>query len=164
MRSVVTSLGIGRAYQIRWSNRVASLFWLMCGTGFLIFLSWSARDEGKPLSPWSCLMLGVVVLIAGFGALSNFYNRVTLYADALEYRTVWSTSWLPFTGIRSRGEYTEDRGRWGKVARLCIVPNDESLPRLDFARSYNFDDAFWAWFNSLPDLKHVSQPQSTASV
>jgi hypothetical protein len=109
-------------------------------------------------------MLGLVVLIAGFATLSSFFDRVTLYSDAVEHRSIWSTSWLPFGEIQGRREYVANRGRLGKVPRLCIVPKDKSLPVLDFARSYNFDDAFWEWLNSLPNLNEVDERSNLARV
>jgi hypothetical protein len=101
------------------------------------------------------LGLGLIAMIAAVSTLSDFYNRVVLYPDAIEYRTVWSTSWLPFTAIRGRRDYVKP-GKWGGP-RLRVVSTSEELPMLDFSRDYNFDDTFWAWFKSLPDLDRGSQ-------
>jgi hypothetical protein len=86
MQSIETALGIGQVYRVRWSNRLGSLCLFVFCAGFAFFLAGSTREGGNPLSPGSCFMLGLVVLIAGFATLSSFFDRVTLYSDAVEHR------------------------------------------------------------------------------
>ncbi len=157
MQSIEGPLGIGRAYHIRWTSRLGWLFAFVVTIGVSAELFGRVRDGIEQSTLWVCFLITLLPVVIGVLALGSLYNRVTLYSNAIEYRNVWSTSWLQFGEIRGRREYLADLGRGGKVPHLLIVPNDDNLPFLDFAKGYNFDDAFWAWFNRLPDLKKVSQ-------
>jgi hypothetical protein len=159
MRSIVTSLGIGRAYRIRWFNRLAFLFVFGVSVAFAVGMFRGAREDETQRALWNCFGMGLLAVTSGILTLSSFYNRVTLYANAIEFRSVWSTSWLQFAEIRGRQKYSAGGGRGIRIPHLRILPNDERLPILDFEKHYNFDDAFYAWFNRLPDLdQYLGRP------
>jgi len=152
MESIEGPLGIGRAYRVRWSDRIFTLF----GFAFSLIVVIAAGTYGlapaRDTPAWFPIFaLGLLAVICGILTLSTFYNRVILYPDAIEYRTVWSRTWLQFNEIRGRREYTAYR-KIGGGARLRVVSSNGEVPMLDFQKNYNFDDAFWTWFNSLPDL------------
>jgi hypothetical protein len=151
MQSVVTSLGVGQAYRVLWLDRILSLSgFFVCTAIALEVFRRGTREETQPA--FVLLAIGLIALTSGISALSGFYNRVTLYANAIEYRSIWSTSWLQFAEIRGRRAIPGYRGRGGRGPRLRIVPKEADLPTLEFEKNYNFDDAFWGWVNKLPDL------------
>lgn len=155
MESIVTSLGVGYAYRVRWPHRLFALFAFAVGIGTIVGPFERVRDRGTQSASWIFIAIALWVLISGVATLAAFYNRVTLYAKAVEYRSSWSTSWLEFTEIHGRREYLVLQPRIGRVPRLRIIPNDKTLPMLEFEKRYNFDDAFYKWFSSLPDLDQV---------
>lgn len=153
MESIEGSLGIGRAYRVRWSDRIFALFGFAFSLIFVIAAGTYGLAPAQDTPAWlPIFVLGLLAIIGGILTLSTFYNRVTLYPDAIEYRTVWSTTWLRFNEIRGRREYTAYRTIRGD-ARLRVVSSNGEVPMLDFQKNYNFDDAFWTWFRSLPDLE-----------
>jgi hypothetical protein len=59
---------------------------------------------------------------------------------------------LPLSAIRGRREYVVRTYRGGSTRYLKLESDDDRFPALDFSRNYEFDDAFYKWFYSLPDL------------
>jgi len=102
------------------------------------------------------MVIAVVFLIVGIGLTINFFKAtVTFTSDAIELNTIFARKKLPFSGIRGRREYVVRGGEvdaGGSTRYLKLVPNDDRLPTLDFMKNYTFDDAFYSWFNALPDL------------
>lgn len=78
-------------------------------------------------------------------------SSVRFTADTVIYKNVFGPMALPIEHIRGRREYVADFGRSGSVPYLNLVSDDEKFPSLNFSRRYNFDDAFYKWFYSLPD-------------
>jgi hypothetical protein len=153
MQSIITAVGIGRAYRVRWLDRIILLFVFVFAVIVTIAAGTYGLAPAKDTPPWLPIFgLGLMAIITGIATLSSFYNRVTLYANSIEYRSIWSTSWLQFEEIRGRRALPGYGGRGGRGPRLRIVPNEASQPTLEFEKNYNFDDAFWTWFNKLTDL------------
>jgi hypothetical protein len=92
-------------------------------------------------------------VVGGFLVPLAYKSAVILLEDAIELRTIFVRKRLLFVAIRGRREYVVNGGGdEGSTRYLRLEPNDDRLPALDFARNFNFDGAFYAWFNKLPDL------------
>jgi hypothetical protein len=64
---------------------------------------------------------------------------------------------LPFDKIKGGRRYTEKADPFGTPygtppRHLVLEPKDDSFPRVDLKESRAFDEAFYCWFDSLPDL------------
>jgi hypothetical protein len=66
-------------------------------------------------------------------------------------QTLFSRNQLPLSAIRGRRELVS-RDAEGTTRNWLLVPIDNARPALKMEKSYNFDDDFKRWFNSLPDL------------
>jgi hypothetical protein len=144
-----------RIYRLNWWPRTFALLFLGFSAFFLIGTSWgllTGQEEAKPLQ----MVFAVVFLVVGIGLTINFFKTtITFTADAIELNTIFARKKLPFSGIRGRREYVVRGGdveAGGSTRYLKLVPNDDRLPTLDFMKNYTFDDAFYRWFNALPDL------------
>lgn len=81
-----------------------------------------------------------------------FTTSVRFTADAIERATFLSAKQLPLSKIHGRREYVVQFAKGGRTRYLKLESNDPNFPTLDFSRNYNFDEAFYKWFYSLPDL------------
>lgn len=60
---------------------------------------------------------------------------------------------MPFDKIKGRRRYTEKADPYSTPARhLVLEPNDARYHRLDMKEAKEFDEHFYRWFESLPDL------------
>jgi len=117
--------------------------------------------EWKPMN----IFVGVVFFAVGLFLTIRFYSsRVTFTSDAVEQSNIFNSKRLPYSAIRGRREYVVRGGEDGGETRyLKLESNDDRLPALDFIKAYNFDDAFYSWFNRLPDLdeKNKTRPKTS---
>jgi hypothetical protein len=143
---------IYRVYRLRWGQRAFALFFLVFSV-FFVFGSWRrlliAQEEHRPL----LLILSVIFLVVGVGLnLNAFQTAVTFTSDAIELRSILGRRRLPLSEIRGRREVVARGEEGGSTRYLCLVPDDDRLPTLQFMKSYTFDDTFYRWFNELRDL------------
>jgi hypothetical protein len=144
-----------RVYRPKRGQRAFALFFLAFAIFFVIG-SWggpiAGRSEAKPME----MMIAVLLLIVGMGLTVNFFTAtITFTADTIEKNSLFRRERLPLSGIRGRREFVVRGGSadtGGSTRYLKLVPNDDRLPALEFMKSYSFDEAFFRWFNSLPDL------------
>jgi hypothetical protein len=97
-------------------------------------------------------MLITALLLSGAYQTANaFISRITLYQDSVELRTAFNRRSLRFSEIRGRREYI-GMSR-AKTRYFKLEPNDNRLNSLSFAeQAFTFDQAFFDWFNELPNL------------
>src|SRR5258708_964690 len=99
------------------------------------------------------------VLLSSLLVALVFLSRVILTPDSIESRELFSRGKLLRDEILGRRLQQNPRG----PASLVLVPRDSSAKRLKFATFYNFDETFWGWVDSLPDLdevdKHATQQE-----
>jgi hypothetical protein len=164
MNSRATYGRISHVYRVVWYDRLTALSVLVIVAAGVIVMSQTAHNGEGRSSMWASGFVGLLAIGACVQTLGRFYNRITLYESAIEYRTVWSTDWLRFDEIRGRREFDSYRGRRGTVHYLRIVPSDKDRLVFDFEDIYNFDDAFYSWFRSLPDLEQATKATNVAQV
>jgi hypothetical protein len=144
------SAPIGRVYRMSWWFRSFALFFLVFG---LVFALSFGRDflEGHD-QEWTKILIAMAFPIIGAGiTIRAFSSRIAFTADSVDKSWVMGRRRMALDTICGRREYVV-RGKNGSTRYLQIVANDGSAP-LDFGKQlYGFDDAFWHWFNQLPDL------------
>jgi hypothetical protein len=144
---------VNRVYRMQYWLMALALLFLAFGSLFLIKelreLT-SGELELKPLD----VVVGTVFFAVGFFLTIRFYSsRVKFTSDAIERSNIFNSARLPYSAIRGRREYVVRGGEdGGETHYLKLEPNDDRFPALDFIKAYNFDDAFYSWFNQLPDL------------
>jgi hypothetical protein len=84
-------------------------------------------------------------------AVYTYSAQVHFTQNSVEEHTLFARRALPLDAIRGRRDY-EIRTTEGIERQRSLVPSDPSLNEMDLSKGYNFDDAFYAWFNSLRDL------------
>ena len=141
-----------RVYHLHWGQRAFALLFLAF-SAFFVIGSWRSVLFGQEEPRPSLLILSVVFLLVGVGLTINaLQTTVTFTCNAIELRSILSRLKLPLSKIRGRRELAARGEEGGETRYLCLVPNDDRLPTLQFMKGYTFDDAFYRWFNELPDL------------
>jgi hypothetical protein len=112
----------------------------------------------------TALITSLAVLSSVIFALHAFTSSLRITCDTIEKRNLLTIVSLSFSEIRGRRQIVP-RGDENNVRFYVIVPTHRSLPTIRFAEHHEFDDAFYDWFLSLPDLdaqkKTVTQPKAT---
>jgi hypothetical protein len=114
---------------------------------------WPILFGTKKLGLSDVLFPSLYLLTAGIFTLLTFRSFVRLSEDSIEVSRVWGSKVLPFDKIKGRRRYTEKADPYSTPARhLVLEPNDDRFSRLDIKESDKFDESFYRWFDSLPDL------------
>ena len=131
-----------------------SIIYFAQGAAFEIkTLSGIMIGDREPSFLW--LVVSLILFAAGIvWVLDAFGSRVTLSEETIAVCGLRGRKSLPLNVIRGRRTYMFklDPNSAGSTTYLKVVPVDDRLPVIDFLRDYNFDEAFYAWFNGLPDL------------
>lgn len=148
--------GTAHVYRMKLWRRVFPVFFIVFGLLFLLSLFSKGMDieDGNQLI--SLLVAFVFLLIGCFMTASAFRSTITLAANAIELRTLFSRQELLISAIRGRREYEVNTGR-NRTRYLRLEPNDDRLSAISFEKSYAFDESFYAWFNALPDLDEADK-------
>jgi hypothetical protein len=139
---------------MKWLDRVGAVLAMAAGAVLCTFV---LRDWIDPIvrshkSNTIGLLVSAALLLYGTYKTANaFISTVTLFPHSVEVRTAFSRQSLSTKQIRGRREYANNWGR-SKTWYYCLVSNDDKLGTLDFEQDFNFDEAFFSWFNQLPDL------------
>jgi len=141
-----------RVYRLTWWQRLAMLAIVVVAGGYL-FATWKPALDGSGAGRATEMFFAVVLFAAAIaGAAATWYSRVTLSAFAISTTGWLGKKSLPLDAVRGRREYVVRDYETGDTKYFRIEPNDSRLPALKFQQSYTFDDAFYGWFYSLPDL------------
>jgi len=138
-------------YRMKLLQRAIALFIASFGASFVIF---SINDliSGTSEPDTKSLLLGVTFLAAGIGtSIYAFTARISFTQTTVEHRTILSRKELPLNQIKGRRERMVT-GKGGSTKYLSLVPDDDRLRTLEFSVNYALDEAFYRWFQSLPDL------------
>jgi hypothetical protein len=142
-----------RVYRLKWLVRVAASALLGFSTIFAA-TTWAKAITGEDVAHLFPMIVSVILVCGGVvWTLYAFRSTVTLSEDAIELSDLTGRKSLPLASIRGRRTYVVSGGSEPVQTRyLKLEPDDDRFPILDFQKDYNFDAAFYAWFNSLPDL------------
>jgi hypothetical protein len=136
---------------MKWLWRAFALFFAIFGASSAIVLLVELVSGTSDPNPMA-LPLGALFLVVGIGmAIYAFTASVSFTQSTVEHRTIFSRKELPLDEIKGRREVV-DKGKGGNTRYLRLVPGDDQLSTLEFSKNYTFDDAFYRWFYSLPDL------------
>jgi hypothetical protein len=138
-------------YRVRSAIRTSAL--AMLATGVIVSFGVVSRVKLGLQQPSTetALLISLVVLCTGLFALHTFTSFVRFTSDSLEKRYLLTIASIPFTEIRGRREIAPG-GDDANLRFYVIVPAHRSLPTIKFGEYHEFDDAFYDWFMSLPDL------------
>ena len=152
-------------YRMKSSQRAVGIILLGVGTFFLVAF-WGGAISGTRDATMLELFVPIAYLLfAGFFTARAYRNFVALSENAVELQSLVARKKLPFDKIHGRRRYLV-RGDENSpsVWHLKLEPNDDRFPTLDFEETYRFDEAFYAWFNALPNLdaldKELSKPSN----
>lgn len=128
-----------------------------CGWALLMVIRgwWPVVFSRKKPGVAELLFLSLYFLATGIFAFMAFSSFVRLSADSIEVRRLWKCKILPFTKIKGRRRYTEKADPYSTPPRhLVLEPNNPGFPRIDIKLNERdiFDESFYRWFDSLPDL------------
>jgi hypothetical protein len=140
-----------------------------CVLAVFIFGShwWPIIFGAKKASLSDFIFPSIYMLMCGVIALISFRSFVRLSEDSIKVSRVWRTKVLPFDRIKGRRRYTEKADPYSTPPRhLVLEPNDDRFPQLNIKEEREFDESFYRWFDSLPDLDKLDgldAPQSKYS-
>jgi hypothetical protein len=98
------------------------------------------------------VIIGGLLVIAGVGLVAHSFTASVEFSNgAIEYTSLLGMDSLPLDKIKGRREYVV-RGKGGSTHYLRLVPSDDRFQTMSFSKNYKFDDSFYKWFYSLPDL------------
>lgn len=140
------------------TNRIygASMGWKLFALGLCgfsaFFLCGSLYELHIGASSPSVVAAGFAFFVAGMAfAVYTFRVSIRFTGDAIEHRTLMGIRRLPLAEIRGLKEFVS-RDEKGSTRYLRLVPDDDRIPAMDFAKNYSFDDSFHQWFYGLRDL------------
>jgi hypothetical protein len=140
------------------------IFYWFLAVGMLIDHWWPIVFGSKKPGTSDFLFPGLYLLTAAVSQVIAHRTFVRISENSIEVRHLFGTKVLPFANIKGRRTYTEKADPYGTPARhLVLEPKDGSFPRLDIKESKEFDETFYRWFDSLPDLDKldgIEEPKS----
>jgi hypothetical protein len=141
-------------------NRVypVKTIWKLLSVAFFIFpvfciaeVTWSYFQTGV-LTKWYLILVFVAVLIVlGFLMVDSFYAEIEITAIAVTCRGLAKTRCIQLNQISGKRDYVEQSTE-GSTRVLMLESSDAGVKPIVFTRRFAFDDEFYGWFNSLPDL------------
>ena len=142
-----------RVYRMRSSQRFTAIVLLVVGLFFSVGI-WAGVLSGARDPKFFEMMAPVLFsLLAALFTIAAFRNSVRFSSQSIELRSLSGTRVLPLDKVRGRRRYlSRGDGESPDVWHLVLEPNDDRYPKLDLEELYRFDEGFYAWFNSLPDL------------
>jgi hypothetical protein len=158
-----TSAPFPAVYRVKSVIRMAAL--ALLATGVIVSAGIVGRVKLGLQEPSAeiAAIISLVVLGTVIFALHAFTSSVRFTADAVEKRNLLTITTLFFTEIRGRRQIVTG-GSDDAVRFYVIVPSDPALPTIKFAEYHEFDDKFFDWFMSLPDLDGKKPSRSIANL
>ena len=142
-----------RRYHPKWWIRIFSIFFFAFSlTGGVHF--WSlALTAQQPLDWVSILGSAFLTVVGIFLVAYHFTASVVIFADAIEFETLWSQNRLSVSEIRGRREYETTDSDGVTTQYIRLLPLDRGKKAIEFTRFYNFDDTFNEWLSRLPKVE-----------
>jgi len=138
-------------YRVKGAIRTAALATLATSLIFSAGIVSRVKLGLQQPSAETALMISLTTLCTVVFALHVFTSSLRFTDDALEKRSILTVASIPLSQIRGRRQIGH-RGDQANIRFYVIVPAHRSLPTIKFAEYHEFDDAFYDWFLSLPDL------------
>jgi hypothetical protein len=142
-------------YRFKWFARALALVFVVLGASFSWDI-WRVVFAGLRQPKIINVTIASILLIAGLVmTIHSFVAKVTFTLETIEHRTIFGTKCLPLNGVLGRRVQVVRSGgpeEGGNTRYLKVESNDDRTPGLSFSTSYTFDEAFYSWFFSLPDL------------
>ncbi len=153
-----------RRYRMKSSQRAVCITLCVVGIFFLLAF-WGGVLIGKREPKFLELMFPVMYLVfAGTMTVRSYHNQVALCEESIALRSLRGNTVLPLDKVKGRRRYlSRGDGESPDVWHLVLEPNDDRYPKLDVEELYRFDDAFYQWFNQLPDLDESDKHQPNPS-
>jgi hypothetical protein len=147
------------------SGQRAVAILLFVGGLFFTFAIWGGVLTGAREAKFTEMMFPIALsLLAALFIIRSFRNRIRFSDHAIELHGLLGTRTLPFDKIRGRRRYFDpgDEGSPG-VWHVVFESDDDRFLKIDIEESYSFDDAFYTWFKSLPDLDNIDKTRPKSS-
>lgn len=153
-----------RVYRMRSSQRVIAIILLVAGLFFLVGFWGSVLSGARDAKFFELMVPMLFLLLAVFFTVRAFRNSVRLSDQVIELRSLRGTRTLPLDKIKGRRRYlSRGDGESPDVWHLVLESNDDRYPKLDIEELYRFDDRFYIWLSSLPDLDELDKSRPKPS-
>jgi len=160
---MITTAPFSAVYRVKGIVRSAALALLAIGLILSAGIVSRVKLGLDEPSTETALITSLLVLSTVIFALHAFTSSVRFTDDAIEKRYLLTIASLPISQIRGRRQIVP-RGDEANLRFYVIVPMHRSLPIIRFGEYHEFDDAFYDWFLSLPDLdaqkNSIAQPDA----
>jgi hypothetical protein len=153
-----------RVYRMKSSQRAVTIVLLVGGLIFSVVI-WAGVLTGVRDPKFFEMMSPILFsIVAALFTMAAFRNSVRFSGEAIELRSLSGTRVLPLDKVSGRRRYlSKGDENSPSVWHLVIEPNDDQYPKLDLEERYRFDDNFYEWFNSLPDLDDLDKTRPKPS-
>lgn len=143
-----------------------SIFYWILGVAMFADRWWPMLFRGRKPDLSDFIFPSLYLSTFGILTVLAYRTYIRLTKDSIEMRSFWRRQVLPFDKIKGRRRYTEKADPYSTPARhLVLESNNERFPRLDIKikDSYRFDEPFYSWFDSLPDLDKLDGLEESTS-
>ena len=153
---------IGHVYKMSWWFKACALFFLAFGSFICTETAMNTFSSEDP----DFTKLAFMLIFPAVGAVMTFksFSATLSFTESfVERRSLFGFACVSLAAVRGRREYVVRGTTTGGATRyLRLVATDNEC--LDFAKSfYAFDEAFWEWFQQLPDLDAEDANRSKTS-
>lgn len=147
-----------RVYRMKSSQRLGSVVLLLFGLAFTCGIWGSVLSGSREVTFLEIMFPIVYSLFAAVFTWRSFRNRVLLSKEIVELHSLSGTHVLPVKNIKGRRRYLS-RGDADSpdVWHLVLEPDDDRYPKIDLEELYRFDEQFYKWFDTLPDLDEMDK-------
>jgi len=151
------SAGSRRVYRMRTSQRFVWVVFLAFGVLIGVGEVYGVLSGVAQPTFLTTIFPPVFIALTAIGTLRAFSNWISLSDAEFEACTLRGKRVLPRDKVRGRRKYCDDSAEGPNVWHLVVETNDDRFPKIDIEELYQFDDYFYRWFNSLPDLDELDK-------
>ena len=162
---------VARVYRLNWRGWAFPLFVLAIGLCQTVGYYTEALHRSR-YGPVVDVVGGFGLLAGGFIlTISAFSSKLILSDDAIEVRDFFSTNRLLFSEIRGQRERDcigltgferVDMALTNIASTWKLEPKNDGARAIEIRNVFAFDDAFYEWFNQIPDLDEEDETTPSA--
>lgn len=153
---------VGRIYRMVWWFRLfAALFLVIGGLVGYGFVHGTMRETDS--LKWTTILGAIALSVSALYLIAKAFTSIVEFSgDSITMRWIFYTRSLEYSRIRGRREFVV-QGEESTTRYFRLETKDGSRPFDVGKNMYGFDEQFWEWYRSLPDLDAVDKARDKGS-